>query len=648
MTLTETDNRRILVIDDNESIHADFRKILAASASDDSRIDALESELFGHDEPGRRGPCYELQSALQGQEGYRLVNEAVAAGAPFALAFVDMRMPPGWDGVQTIERCWKTDPDLQIVICTAYSDYSWAEVTRRLGQTDRLLLLKKPFDSGEVWQLAATLTQKWNLSRQARTRLSQTERLADELKSTIHSLNREIDDRKVIECQLRHYAYFDALTGLPNRACLMQSLQECLNRTAREPDYRFAALFLDLDNFKLVNDSFGHECGDMLLLEMANRLRISLRTLDTIVRLENDTAARIGGDEFVIVLEGVRRECDAIAIAERLLEQLAEPLAVRSQVFNLGVSIGIAFGDKSYPSADDLLRDADTAMYRAKAAGKSRYAVFDTAMHVATRERLELENDLRRAIDERRFQLAYQPIVELASGRIVAFEALVRWDDATRKTGPDQFIPVSEETGLIVPLGQIILEDACQQAAIWNPPGAQRGVSLNINVSRRQLLETDFASVMRAVVGAVGVSPSLLNLEITETAVIDNVETATERLGQLKKLGLGLQLDDFGTGYSSLSCLHRFPLDIVKIDRSFTATLSQNHDYAAIIRAIVSLAHTLKMRVTVEGVETAEQLNQIRELGCDYAQGYYLARPLTAAAATELLEHSGGILAIGL
>jgi diguanylate cyclase (GGDEF)-like protein len=428
----------------------------------------------------------------------------------------------------------------------------------------------------------------------------------------------------------------------------MQSLQECLNRAAREHDYRFAALFLDLDNFKLVNDSFGHECGDALLLEMANRLRTSLRSLDTLVRLENDTAARIGGDEFVIVLESVRRETDAIAIAERLLEQLAEPLVVRSQVFNLGVSIGIAFGDKTYPSADDLLRDADTAMYRAKAAGKSRYAVFDTAMHVATRERLELENDLRRAIDDRKFQLAYQPIVELATGRIVSFEALVRWDDGKRTTGPDQFIPVSEETGLIVPLGQIILEDACHQAAQWNPPGAARNVSLNINVSRRQLLETDFPGAMRDVVKAVGVSPSLLNLEITETAVIDNVEAATERLTQLKQIGLGLQLDDFGTGYSSLSCLHRFPLDIVKIDRSFTATLSQNQDYAAIIRAIVSLAHTLKMRVTVEGVETADQLRQIRELGCDYAQGYFLARPLTSKAATELLARSGGVLSICL
>ena len=646
MTLTETDNRRILVIDDNESIHTDFRKILTTAVAGDGRIDALESELFGRGEAARRGPGYELQSALQGQDGYRLVHDAVSAGTPFALAFVDMRMPPGWDGVQTIERCWKADPDLQIVICTAYSDYSWAEVTRRLGQTDRLLLLKKPFDSGEVWQLAATLTQKWNLSRQARVRLSQSERLADELKSTIHSLNREIDDRKVIECQLRHYAYFDALTGLPNRACLMQSLQECLNRAAREPDYRFAALFLDLDNFKLVNDSFGHECGDMLLLEMANRLRNSLRTLDTIVRLENDTAARIGGDEFVIVLQGVRRETDAIAIAERLLEHLSEPLAVRSQVFNLGVSIGIAFGDLSYASADDLLRDADTAMYRAKAAGKSRYAVFDTGMHVATRERLELENDLRRAIDDRKFQLAYQPIVELATGRIVSFEALVRWEDEQRKTGPDQFIPVSEETGLIVPLGQIVLEDACRQAALWNPPDAEHGVSLNINVSRRQLLETDFAGTLRQVIQAAGVRPGLLNLEITETAVIDNVETATERLTQLKQIGLGLQLDDFGTGYSSLSCLHRFPLDIVKIDRSFTATLSQNQDYAAIIRAIVSLAHTLKMRVTVEGVETADQLRQIRELGCDYAQGFFLARPLMAAAATELLKRSGGVMSI--
>jgi EAL domain-containing protein (putative c-di-GMP-specific phosphodiesterase class I) len=269
-------------------------------------------------------------------------------------------------------------------------------------------------------------------------------------------------------------------------------------------------------------------------------------------------------------------------------------------------------------------------------------------MHVATRERLELENDLRRAIDDRKFQLAYQPIVELATGRIVSFEALVRWEDERRKTGPDQFIPVSEETGLIVPLGQIVLEDACRQAALWNPRGAERSVSLNINVSRRQLLETDFARALREVIQAAGARPGLLNLEITETAVIDNVEMATERLTQLKQIGLGLQLDDFGTGYSSLSCLHRFPLDIVKIDRSFTATLSQNQDYAAIIRAIVSLAHTLKMRVTVEGVETADQLRQIRELGCDYAQGFFLARPLTAKAATELLSQSGGVLAIGL
>jgi diguanylate cyclase len=633
-------NRRILVIDDNESIHADFRKIFCPAAQTE-RLDELEQSLFGSDRVAAAAAPFELDSAHQGREGLARVQLSITEERPYAVAFVDMRMPPGWDGVETVENLWKVDPALHVVICTAFSDYSWAEVIRRLGNTDRLLLLKKPFDRIEVWQLANALSAKWDAYHCINKRLNETRQLFERLEETNNDLTREIDERRALESQLRHYAYFDALTGLPNRACLMQHIQKCLTRAKAEPDRQFAVLFLDLDNFKLINDTHGHEYGDALLLEVANRLCQSLRVLDTLGRLD-DHAARIGGDEFVVVLDNVTRSADATSIAARLLERLCEPYELRSHQFVVSASIGVAMGSAEYDSADNLLRDADTAMYRAKSAGKSRFAVFSTGMHEAARARLQLENDLRRAVENSDFRLVYQPIVELPSGRITAFESLIRWNKPDQPRTPAEFIPVAEETGLIIPLGRKVVQDALRQAQRWNSQFPNRPpVRINVNLSRRQLLESSFPADLKLWMSQAGIVAGQINLEITETAMIEDFAAATARLEELKALGLGLHLDDFGTGYSSLSCLHRFPLDVVKIDRSFTSTMSANADYAAIIRAIVTLSHSLHMKVTVEGVETEEQLEQITQLGCDFAQGYLFSHPLEPLDASRLLAAGG-------
>ncbi len=629
-------NQRILVIDDNESIHEDFRKILCGETAGDSELDLAEAALFGGDALSATSDGgFDVDFALQGQQGYEKLLEVAEAGKPYAMSFVDMRMPPGWDGLETIERLWEVAPELHVVVCTAFADYSWEDVVLRLGRSDKLLLLKKPFDNAEVWQLACALTEKWNLTREHRRELTAQQKLTVELR-------KEVQERKAAEDRLRRNAFHDVLTGLPNRSHLIECLQACIDRGKRQENYLFGLLFLDLDNFKLINDSLGHEHGDALLVEMATRLNKCVRSIDTVSRYDEQTTSRLGGDEYVVLLDGICKPSDTVLVAERILEHLAPVFGIDGHDLLVTASIGIAVSDHGYDKAADVLRDADTAMYRAKAAGKARYAMFDQAMHATVRARMQLENDLRRAIERKEFELYYQPIVEIPSGSLQGFEALIRWNHPDNLVFPDQFIPLAEETGLIVPIGRWVLEAACRQLKKWSVDRPQaQPLQMSVNVSRRQFLDGSFSTEVGRVLAETGVSAQQLNVEITESMILEDGEVVSDQLKLIKELGVGLHLDDFGTGYSSLSCLHQLPIDVVKIDRAFTATMDSNRDCVAIMQAITTLAHSLRMQVVVEGIETHDQLKRLVALKCSFGQGYLFSKPVAVKAAEQFLANVG-------
>ncbi|HEX8284944.1 MAG TPA: EAL domain-containing protein [Pyrinomonadaceae bacterium] len=441
----------------------------------------------------------------------------------------------------------------------------------------------------------------------------------------------DITDRKRAEEQLLHDAFHDALTGLPNRALFMDHVKMAIQRSRRSGDRLFAALFLDLDRFKIINDSLGHMVGDQLLVGIAHRLEACLRP--------GDTVARLGGDEFTILLEDLTGTEDALEVARRVQEAVTQPFNIGGHEVFTTASIGIALSNTGYERAEDLLRDADTAMYRAKMEGKKRHVVFDKAMHDRAMELLQIETDLRRAITRKEFFLNYQPIVNLETGKVASFEALVRWRHPERGlVMPGEFVPVAEETGLIVPLGMWVLNEACRQMRAWQKLGlADEGVTISVNLSSRQFSQTDLIEQVSSALRESGLRAVNLKLEITESMVMENIDTAIDMLMQLRDLGVGLSIDDFGTGYSSLSYLHRFPIDTLKIDRSFVTQMTDNAENAEIVRTIVTLARSLDMNVIAEGVETKEQLRRLGSLGCDYGQGYLFSRPVGAGQAVELL-----------
>ena len=635
--ITPKPHNRILLVDDTPEIHGDFQRILAPSAADSSAIDELESALFG-DERSRGGQTetFRIDSAMQGAEAVEMTRAAAEAGDPFTLAFVDMRMPPGMDGLETIERLWQADPGLQVVVCTAYSDHPWNEIVARLGRNDRLLLLKKPFDPAEVWQLALALTQKWNLARQAALKLEELQTIAAQANK---DLLEQVKRRSEVEDRLRYLAYHDVVTGLPNRAFLHERIEHCIRANQRSPDFKYALLYLDLDNFKLINDTMGHDRGDKLLQDAAQRIRGGLRGLDSIVRVEEDTAARVGGDEFIVLLEGLRDCRDSTRVAQRCLEVLAVPFRIDGREIVVRGSIGLTSSERGYVRAEDVLRDADTAMYRAKGLGKGRYVHFDPAMHEDARRRLEIENSLRSAIEKQQMSLVYQPIIDVRTGTLLAFEALLRCPLPGLLNDTQQIIKVAEETGLIVAMGGWVFERACADFGAWRARFPQaESLRLSINISRRELVAEDLTLTIASVLGRTGVPPELINVEVTESGVLHDLEEPLQRLHELRSLGIQLHMDDFGTGYSSLACLHSFPLSAVKIDRLFTANMTLDPRYVAVVRAIVTLCHALNMRVTVEGIETPEQFELVDSLGCDAAQGFLFAKPMTADAVERLLD----------
>ena len=453
-------------------------------------------------------------------------------------------------------------------------------------------------------------------------------------------------ERSRTQERLFHEAFHDPLTGLPNRAMLLDRLSRAMARHQRNPEARFAILFIDLDRFKVVNDSLGHHAGDELLLGAAARLSAVLRETDIIARChdcksgERGTLARLGGDEFVVLLEDLRDTVEAARVAIRLQRAIAAPIHIGTSQLSITASIGIASSDTSYESPGDALRDADAAMYRAKACGKAQYQVFDSSMHRQAMHRLDLESSLRCALEQKEFLLHYQPIVNCSTGAIQGFEALLRWSrPGFGIVAPGAFLDVAEETGLVFPLGLWALEEACATARHWHTqfPGHSRLV-MSVNLSPNQFAQPQLVTDIRRVLDHSGLDPALLNLEITESATFGDFERANEILTQLRALGVELSIDDFGTGFSSLSYLHRFPLQHLKVDRSFISRMGTDSESLAIVRTIIRLARDLHLQVTAEGVETALQAERLQELGCDYAQGFLYSKPVTREDAESLLR----------
>jgi diguanylate cyclase (GGDEF)-like protein/PAS domain S-box-containing protein len=440
----------------------------------------------------------------------------------------------------------------------------------------------------------------------------------------------DVTERKLAVERLTHDAFHDALTQLPNRALFMDRLQRAIEVQRRHPESIFAVLFLDLDRFKLVNDSLGHVVGDELLVAVARRLTDTMRA--------SDTVARLGGDEFAILLEGLEHATDTVRGARRVQDALAAPFLVSGHEIFTTVSIGIAVSTTGYDKPQDVLRDADIAMYRAKAHGKARHEVFDTNMHEQTVALLQFETDLRRAIERGELRVHYQPIIDLTRGTLTGFEALVRWQRGETMVAAQEIIAVAEETGLIVPIGEWVLRESLRQMGEWDATGLSASrLDLHVNLSPRQLLHPNAIDRLREIIDTSGVDPRRLHLEVTESLLIDNATAANELLHGLRDVNVGLSLDDFGTGYSSLSSLRQFPFDMLKIDRSFLLD-ADTRRADEMVRTISTLARVLGMHVTVEGLETADQAERMRELGVEFAQGFYFARPLAPEAALELMR----------
>lgn len=441
----------------------------------------------------------------------------------------------------------------------------------------------------------------------------------------------DITGRKLIEEQMVHDAFHDALTGLANRKLFMEHLQLTIARSERESGTMFAVLFLDLDRFKIVNDSLGHSEGDKLLKAIAGRLNLILRP--------GDLVGRLGGDEFTILLSELDSPAAALLIAERIQEEMSMPFDLGGSEITTSASIGITFSSPAYTQAEEMLRDADIAMYRAKAKGKACHQVFDQTMHEEVRNRLHIEREMRQALARSEFSLQYQPIVDLKTGNLSGFEALIRWHHPVRgMISPAEFIPIAEENNLILPLGRWILHESCRQLRAWqmeNPSAAD--LMISVNLSGKQFLQPDLVEQVSAALTETGLSPKCLKLEITESYLMENSELSIKTISRLRSLGLQLSLDDFGTGYSSLSYLHRLPVSYLKIDRSFVNRMLENEENSEMVGTIIRLAQNLKMKVIAEGVETAAQMAHLQMFNCEYGQGYFFSKPVPAESAALLI-----------
>ncbi|HEY3809392.1 MAG TPA: EAL domain-containing protein [Steroidobacteraceae bacterium] len=608
---------RVLIVDDEPDIRDAYRQILAADAAPGAdpqhaaALQSLRTRLFNQPAASRRAaatirPSFDLVLCEQAEAAVRAVESALAEDRPFAVVFLDVRMPPGKDGVWAAGRIRELDPAIEIVICTAYSDVDPTDVGTLVPPEEKLSYLQKPFHPHEVRQLTIALAAKWRGERRI-TRL----------------------------------AYFDTLTGLPNREQSRTRLGGAI-ATAREHRGSLALLYLDLDNFKRVNDTLGHAVGDELLCMVAERLRGALRSSDSVGTATDAAAAgilaRLGGDEFLVLLPELHDADDAGVIATRLINSLREPVTLGSASLVVTPSIGIAVYPRDGADAETLLRNADLAMYFAKRKTAGSFAYFQGSMNAAALHRFTIEERLRDALTRNEFSLEYQPQFDVRTGAVSGMEALLRWrSESLGAVPPSEFIPVADDTGLILPIGEWVLRCACRQAKAWHDEGLPCG-RMAVNVSAKQFGQLDFPSMVAAIVRETGLDPRQLELEITESVVMADESWTGKALTQLKALGISIAIDDFGMGYSSFGRLRHFEVDRLKIDRSFVTSINERSDDRAIAAAIITMSRALHIHVTAEGVESLPQLMFLQEHECHDAQGYLLSKALSANDAHQLLR----------
>ncbi len=605
-------NRRILIVDDTPSIHDDFRKILGAETEGDLSLAGTEAALFGTLPMERL--TFQLDSAYQGQEALELVKRALAEGHPYALVFTDMRMPPGWDGLETIEQLWKADPHLQVALCTAYSDYTWEAMAERLEFGDQMLVLKKPFDSLEIRQMASALTWKWQMAQDAAMKVLSLEQT---IEARVHEL-----------LKVSHLLQYDVLTELPNSTLLGDRLNQSL-ALSRRHDKQLAVMFLGLDRFKRINNALGHPAGDEMLKQVSRNLVATVR--------ESDSVFRYGSDEFVAILADIRHPQQTKGIAEKLLNAIRAPLHIAGHDLSVTASLGISIYPDDGFDAIELIKKAETAMRNIKESGPNDFSFFIDEMNKRARDQQSIETGIRLALERNEFVLHYQPKLDLGSGMVVGAEALIRWQRPGHGlVYPSDFIAVAEDSGLIVPLSKWVLAEACRQACAWQARGLPN-LCMSVNMSAIDFRQRDFVDGIEQILEQTGLEPSLLELEITEGVLMQNIETTVNSLNRLKALGVRLAIDDFGTGYSSLSYLQRFPIDVLKIDQSFIRGLSNDSNDAALVSAIISLGRSLKLTIIAEGVETLEQLNFLRAHHCEEGQGYYFSKAVEADSFVQYL-----------
>ncbi|MBS0290111.1 MAG: EAL domain-containing protein [Proteobacteria bacterium] len=738
MTTDMQEQIRILTIDDNPAIHQDFFKILTMTKDSTQELNQLDEALFGETEFKNEILLnFKIDTATQGEEGVEKIKQAYSQGKPYAIVFVDVRMPPGWDGIETIKHILPIDSNIQVVICTAYTDYSWEETIEQLGMRDNILILKKPFDTITVRQLACSLMKKWQLIRktqkqtkfleetiQERTQSlqeslsltrstiesstdgilvvnhdhkiidyndrfkkmwdisqkiidSKDENLflknaadqlispAEFLKSTKeissnkgdvsvdtlnfkdgrvferysqpHLLNgisigrvwsfKDITDRFYLEKKLEHQAFHDSLTDLPNRVLLIDRIKHGIIVSKRNSSLS-GIIFLDVDRFKLINDSLGHQAGDQLLIQISNRLKEALR--------QSDTLARIGGDEFVMVIPDIKKKSQLITVIHKLLEQFKESFVLLNRSIIVTTSIGISIFPDDGDHTEELLRNADLAMYQAKREGLNQYRFYMKSMNEDSLRILEIETGIRRGIANGEFFLVYQCQIDAKTEKIIGIEALIRWNNPQKGILlPIDFIPHAETCGLIVPLGEWVIREACKQCKEWQDSHLKL-VPIAVNVAAQQFRQPNFIELIKEILDETGLDPKYLEIEVTENVVLSNM-AILDVVQKIRELGVRVALDDFGTGNSSLYYLRHTAFDRLKIDKSFIANINSNPNDEVLIKSIIAMAHSLNLDVIAEGIETKSQLDFLVNEACSEFQGHYFSKPLTADEFKKLL-----------
>ena len=583
---------------------------------------------------------YKIRCAKNGMMALKAAKKALPD-----LILLDINMPEmnGYEVCQHFKSSEQTR-NIPVVFLSALNDVLDKVKAFEVGGVD---YITKPFQVEEVLirvknqlDLQAAKVEisllNQHLEQRVRERTLQLKISNQKLAAANQQLKQEICKRQEAQQQLIYDALYDGLTKLPNRTLLMERIDRALQQTDRNPQHLFALLFIDLDRFKPINDSLGHLVGDELLVEIARILVQDLRSIDTV--------ARLGGDEFVILLDGINSLQDATKVGDRLQKRFASPIELSGHRIVTSASIGIAMSSSGYKSASDILRDADIAMYRAKRKGKNCYEIFDRTMYIQTLKAIELEQNLRRAIEESGFELRYQPIIALDNRSLAGFEALIRWEHPDLGfVSPLEFIPIAEDTGLIVEIGDWVLETACRSLVAWQRNNADSielaNLKMSVNVASQQFQKPDFIAKLDRILEVTGLNPSCLRLEITERVLVDSEINTQRTLAEIKRRQIKLSIDDFGTGYSSLSYLRRLPIDNLKVDRSFVKSINSDLESLEIIKTIITLAHNLGMDAIAEGVEHEAQVTQLQALNCEYAQGYLFAKPMTSAEIEHTLQN---------